>query len=229
MGREVDGILFQVTAAPKLSDHLLRPLDELEQGFRDFSRLTGARVAIGYDRAKSLVVKGIASAQFGTCYGYPINAGTYMGYKKELSHMIDSIYTDPKLDDQKLLTDYCRDSPNSCYVDAASIFFLTINNPIGTNFFDPKLMKVDDEKRLWYRGIRPFFAHGNGNTCLNQLIEMLKYDISAEEKTRLTRFNRRSKVKKVKWYLTEFVEQNSALLYIIVLLSILLITISRKM
>ena len=207
---------------------LLRSLEDLEKSFRDFSEMTGARVVVGYDRAENSIVKVLAEFQFGTCHGYPINAGTYMGYRKELSQMIDKIYSDPKLDDQKLLTDYCRTNPNDIYVDSASIFFLTINNPLGKNFYDSKLMSIDKDNRLYYRGVRPFFAHGNGNTNMNELIQLLGYSISIIEKQQLSTFNKKSKIKKVRWYLREFVEQNSCILFIAFLLIVIIVLVRRK-
>jgi hypothetical protein len=207
---------------------LLRSIEELEKSFRDFSEMSGARVVVGYDRAVHSIVRVAAEFQFGNCHGYPINAGTYMGYVKELSRMIDMIYSDPKLDDQKLLTDYCRSHPNDIYVDSASIFFLTINNPLGANFYDSNVMSIDKDKRLLYRGVRPFFAHGNGNTNMNELIESLGYSISVSEKQALQNFNKKSKIKKARWYIREFVEQNSCILFIVVLLFIVIALLRRS-
>jgi hypothetical protein len=186
----------------------LRPLQELEKSFLDFSKNTGARVVVGYDRAASTVIKGVGSLYFGTVYGYLVNSGTYMGYNKDIKRMINEIYTDPKEDDQKVLTEYCKKNPNDVYIDSASLFFLTINNPFGDNFYDPVLMKIQDG-HLWYRGIKPFFAHGNGNTDMNRVIELLGYPMTDAEKKQITLFNRKSKLKKTKWYVNDVMEHST--------------------
>jgi len=183
----------------------LRPLDELEKSFRDLTANSGVRIAVGYDRATSTVVKGVGSLYYGTVYGYLVNAGTYMGYAKDLKQMIDAIYIHPKEDDQKLLTEHCKKNPHDVFIDSSSIFFLTINNPFGDTFYDPILMKIQDGK-LWYRGVKPFFAHGNGNTDMNRLIELLGYPMTDVEKKQLAIFNRQAKMKKTKWYFNDVVE-----------------------
>jgi len=183
---------------------LLRPLDELENSFIDFSNHTGAKIAVGYDRS-SLIVRSVGALQFGTISGYHLNSGTYIGYVKELKKMLNTIYSDPKLDDQKLLTDYCRTFPNSVYIDSASLFFLTINKPLGGSFYEPKLMRVDKDD-LWFRGIRPFFAHGNGNTDMNELLNLLGYKMSLEEMRNMDILNIKTRLKKAKWYIREFMD-----------------------
>lgn len=207
----------------------LRPLEELEKSFRDLTANSGVRVAVGYDRAESLVIKGTSTLYFGTAHGYPINSGTYMGYAKDLTCMMNEIYTHPKEDDQKVMTEYCKKNPHEVFIDASSLFFLTINNPFGDNFYDPELMKVQDGQ-LWYRGVKPFFAHGNGNTDMNRLIEKLGYPMSEGEKKQITLYNREAKMKKTKWYVYDVIE-NYMLPWVVFLafaLVILLIKLKSK-
>lgn len=207
---------------------LLRSAGELEKSFREFSEITGAKVVVGFDRFSSELMKTAAKIQFGMCYGYHVNAGTYMGYAKELKEMIDAIYLDPKLDDQRLLTSYCRKYPNKTHIDSASIFFLTIHNTFGDGFYDPNIMEIDSSSRLWFRGVRPFFAHGNGNTDMNSLIEKLGYPMNQEEKKRLQLFNRKAKVKKTKWYLAEFVERYNYMLLLCLLFLVFVFLLKRS-
>jgi hypothetical protein len=207
---------------------MLRSLKELEESFRVFSKHTGVRLVVGFDRAQSTIIHIGAAIQFGTIHGYHVNSGTYMGYVKELKHMINNVYKDdPKLDDQKLLTDYCRSFPNRVYIDNASIFFLTINNPLN-NFYIPQLMEVDKNKNLWFRGVKPFFAHGNGNTSMDELIERLGYPMSAQDKQRIASLNKKTVVKKAKWYIQEFITTycTELLLFFVI---ILVIVIKRKL
>ncbi len=155
---------------------LLRPIEELESSFRTYSELTGVRIIVGFDIQPSVVVSTVARWQFGTCHGVSLNAGTYIGYAKEIKHMINDIYIDPRLDDQVLLTKYVQKYPHRVHIDTTSLFFLTVNNPIGEFMYDNHI-KVEDDM-LYYRGIRPFFAHGNGNTDMTRLIKALGYKMS---------------------------------------------------
>jgi hypothetical protein len=196
---------------------MLRSLKELEYTFKNFSRDTGTRVVIGYDRTYYKIIELIGSIYFGTVNGYTINSGTYIGYVKDLKNIINSIYSDPKLDDQKLLTEYCRKNPNQIYIDITGIFFLTINNPFG-NFYDYTIMKIDEDKNLWYGGVRPFFIHGNGNTNMNDIIILLGYNINTEDIKNLEKFNKNAQIRKIKWYTNEFFRENYIFIFILLFL-----------
>jgi hypothetical protein len=155
---------------------LLRPIDELESFFRNYSELTGVKIIVAFDIKPSTIVSTINHYQFGTCHGLSLNSGTYIGFAKEIKHILNEIYSDPSLDDQLLLTDYVYKYPHKVHIDTSSLFFLTINNPTGEFMYDTHI-KVENDM-LYYRGIRPFFAHGNGNTNMIRLIKELGYKMS---------------------------------------------------
>ena len=156
---------------------LLRPICELEHAFVTYSELTGMRIIVGCDKPPSWLVKSIGSLQFGTCHGLLLNSGTYIGYAKEIKQMLDESYVRPDMDDQLMMVKYVQKHPHSVHIDTSSIFFLTINNPTGHFLYDKDILTVKD-KTLYYRGIRPFFAHGNGNTNMTDLIQQLGYSMS---------------------------------------------------
>jgi hypothetical protein len=174
---------------------LLRPIDELESFFRTYSELTGVRIIVGFDLKPSSIVSTINHLQFGTCHGVSLNAGTYIGFAKEIKHMIKEIYSDPSLDDQLLLTQYVQKYPHKVHIDTNSLFFLTINNPTGEFMYDSHI-KVEHDM-LYYRGIRPFFAHGNGNTDMTRLIKELGYKISDKVVDSILRKSKNAQFKKV--------------------------------
>ena len=175
---------------------LLRPVDELESAFRTYSELTGMTLIVGCDKPPSFMVRSIASVQFGTCHGLLLNAGTYIGYAKDIRTMIDEVFVSPDLDDQVLLVKYVQQHPHSVHIDTSSIFFLTINNPTGDFVYDKDIIRIQDQK-LYYRGIRPFFAHGNGNTNMNTLITQLEYEISSMAKTAIETASFFTKLRKI--------------------------------
>ena len=178
---------------------MLRSMADLEKSFLDFSQNTGARVILGYDRVRSKAYKQISAGYFGTCHGYPINSGTYLGYVKDLRRLLNVIYSTPELDDQVLLVEYCQNNLIDLFVDSSNIFFLTINDPTGPGFYEPTLMKIE-EGNLWHRGVRPFFAHGNGNTDLNVLLKLLGYPMTVTEEVHFDHSNQASKMKKFRTY-----------------------------
>jgi hypothetical protein len=193
---------------------LLRPIEELESFFRQYSELTGIRIIVGFDIKPSSIVSSINHLQFGTCHGLSLNAGTYIGFVKEIKHMINEIYIDPSLDDQILLTEYVQKYPHRVHIDTSSFFFLTINNPTGEFIYDTHI-KIEHDM-LYYRGIRPFFAHGNGNTDMTRLIKELGYKISHKEINSILTKSKGAQFKKV----IEYYYPQLILLGILIILSI---------
>lgn len=177
---------------------LLRPISELEEAFITYSQLTGIRLVVGHDIQPSVLTSTVSRYQFGTCLGIPLNAGTYIGYAKEIRDMVHDIYIDDTLDDQFLLTLYVQKNPHLVHIDTSSLFFLTINNPMGDFIIDNRI-KIED-KTLYYKGIRPFFIHGNGNTNLNSVLEQLGYYMSENMKYVLSVKNRWSQYNKAIHY-----------------------------
>lgn len=156
---------------------LLRPISELETFFRSYSSITGINMIVALDIQPYKIISIINKIRFDTCHDISLNAGTYIGYAKEIKKMIKEIYIDPSLDDQILLTKYVKENPHSIHIDTSNLFFLTINNPFGEFIYNKDIIKIEN-KTLYYRGIKPFFAHGNGNTNMNNLITELGYKMS---------------------------------------------------
>jgi len=159
---------------------MLRPLDELEKTFRSFNKLTGHNVIVGYDQSPSLFINQLTTIHFGTCHGILLNSGTYIGFVKYIKQMLKTISNHSSKDDQIALTEYVQKNPHNIHIDTSCIFFITINYPIGDFICDERI-KIEN-KTLFYRGIKPFFAHGNGNTNMDKLIYKLGYKINIKIK-----------------------------------------------
>jgi hypothetical protein len=158
---------------------LLRPLEELEAFFRTYREITGAKIVVGCDQPANVVNQFLLDWVFDKCQNKALNSGTYIGFVKDLRVLIDrllSISSDPKTDDQVTFISYCNSNLNDIHVDCDGAFFLTIPNTFG-NFMTPK-MHVTDAKEFVYRGIHPFFAHGNAHTHMEDLITALGHDIT---------------------------------------------------
>lgn len=170
---------------------MLRPLDELEELFL----LSGADIVVGHEKHISPLIHMLGVIIFGQCGGLSLNCGTYIGKKYNIMKMLDSCSTEN--DDQVLITDYSNANKGKVHVDTGGVFFLTISNPFGV--FDTNGVLVEDGS-VNYNGVRPFFAHGCGNTDMNGLVEKLGYTIRPSQKYKITAWNKESQRKKIMYY-----------------------------
>lgn len=134
---------------------LLTPLDILENRFRSI----GAKIAVAVEK------KSEREYFYGSCQNKSINAGTYIGYVSSLKDMLKDICIshnceDSKLDDQKILTSYCR--KNNVYIDVNKLLF-----------------------QVYKKGEPPLdtcILHGAGNVDMTQVLEKLGYDVTNIER-----------------------------------------------
>ena len=169
---------------------LLRPLEDLEDLFVNFNKITGARIIVGCD----LTIHGNATLfgrfYFGACNNKYINAGTYIGYASDLNEMVtyslNKISDDVKADDQVILRKYCSATKN-VHIDCDRIFFLTFagykHMPFPLKHPKVNIVIDPDSHDLYYNNIRPFFVHGVGKINMINLLEALGYNVSAEQRT----------------------------------------------
>lgn len=170
---------------------LLRPLDELETFFKNFSSSTGVKIVVGCDKPNTFF-KLVYHMIFYTCNEKPLNAGTYIGYCKDIKNMLNDIWKSskgPKDDDQVIMGKYCINKSKlheeMLHIDCDSVFFWTRLNTFGHFMTNQSYIK---DGYLYYNGLKPFFAHGNGNTYMWDLIRGLGYEFT-EEDEELTRKN----------------------------------------
>lgn len=179
---------------------VLRPLEEMEKFFREFSNVTGTEIIIGHEKHISVFIHLLGKIIFGDCDGVAINAGTFIGFKKAIKNMLSIAKSyDQSLDsdDQVLITKYAMDNMNKIYIDTGSLFFLTIANQLSNFDIDTVVVK---NNMVFYKGAVPFMAHGCGNTSMNSLIERLGYPMTEEQKNSLNNFNCKNSWKKVIYY-----------------------------
>jgi hypothetical protein len=84
-------------------------------------------------------------------------------------------------------------------------------------------MTITENKELIYKGVRPFFIHGNGNADMRSTIRALGYEITPEENNRIMHYQYIYGLKKVLFYLKYFV----GIAVFIVLIWILYVIIVR--
>ena len=185
---------------------MLRPLDDLEKLFR----LVGVDIITGHEKHVSPLIHMLGLVIYGSD---GLNSGTYIGYKSAISEMLKS-YTTPDSDDQVLITNYARENAGKIHIDRDCIFFLTIANQLSNFDIDSVIVR---DKTLTYNGLKPFFAHGCGNTNMNGLIEKLGYKMTLYEKNKADNWNYDSSIKKIYYYC-----KNSYLILLIIIVCVII-------
>jgi len=151
-----------------------RDLNELFNVFEKIKKEQNCKIIVGYERHVNFFHKNLIQPFFGKCNNMPLNAGTYIGFVKDLIEIINHLYklNDPLKDDQMILIDYCNKNPREIYIDKKSQLFLAIGNYYGN--IDTNELIVKDNKLL-YDGERPFFLHGFANSYMDNVLIRLGY------------------------------------------------------
>jgi len=157
-----------------------RNLNELKNSFLSLYNQKKCKIIIGYDNLKhtNYLNKLHVSISYGSCKSISLNAGTYIGFAKDLLEIIKNIQTiddNNNSDDQVLLTKYCNSKSSLFYIDTQNDIFLTIANP---------LHEIDDivldNDRVVYNNKSAFFLHAPGSTYLDNVVKHLGYEYNVE-------------------------------------------------
>jgi hypothetical protein len=184
---------------------LLRNVDELETAFKYFAGTHGVQMVVGCENSP-LLQRTLGTYIFKKCNDRLLNAGTYIGYAGHILRMLTDIIKQSRThgdDDQVILTQYCRANPQSIYIDCDGHFFLTISRPFGSFLTDT--VYVNKNKEVVHNGVKPFIAHGNGSTDMNDLIKLLGYTMTREQEDTMRQFLKRERIKKTLYYSKFFV------------------------
>lgn len=154
----------------------VRNLESLPIIFNQIQKEKNCKIIVGYDNLNhtNLLNKLLVYFKFGRCNDYQLNAGTYIGYVRDIIHVITNLLylnSNDQADDQVLLTKYCNSNVNDVYIDIDNKIFLTIDAPFkeASQFVQFKNNSVS------YNNREPFFIHGPGKTYLNDIIVKLNY------------------------------------------------------
>lgn len=132
---------------------------KLEEKFIQFiNNNPEIKMIIGYEVIENKFIENYLESIMGTVNDNRINAGTYIGYVKNIKHILSSIVLDnPKMqDDQLELTKYANKFPNDIYIDKNTCFF---------KVFVESLKNIEIEKNPTY-----FFVHAAGNGLLENML-----------------------------------------------------------
>lgn len=192
-----------------------RNLNEMITEFIIKQKKTKCKIIIGNDNYKFNFQKICASYYFSKCKSELINAGTYIGYVKDIKDVLSNInIKNLKSDDQVLLTKYCKKNPNYFYIDKYNDFFLVIHKPLCEI---DKYISVNN-KIVYYNNKKPFFIHAPSCTKLNNIITKLNYNITKKEINDINNEFRKYLINKVKFYLNTIIQNNKLIIIIVIIL-----------
>jgi hypothetical protein len=156
-----------------------RDLTELADEFIKLKNKYKCKIIVGCDDYGIIGKKLISNIFYGKCGNneHNLNAGTYIGYAKDIKDIVTKIYelnpTD-SADDQVLMVKYYNQNPGEIHIDHECKLFVALFYPLMNidNFITIRDNKVytNENKSM------PFFIHAPGNGFLNNIITKLGYE-----------------------------------------------------
>lgn len=136
-------------------------IGKLEEKFIEFVKNNpDTKMIIGYELIENEFIENYAKQIMGTVNenGDRLNAGTHIGYVKNIKHILSSllIYNPNMQDDQLELTKYAKKFPNDIYLDKDNNFFKVFVESL-TNF------QIDENCQYC-------FVHAAGNGLLEDML-----------------------------------------------------------
>jgi hypothetical protein len=137
-----------------------KKISNLENNFKKFREMnTNVKMVIGYDLVENVLIEKMEEKWFGSFNNNRLNAGSYIGYSKDINHILTYIVTNnPNMDlDQTELTKYANEFQNDIYIDTEKLFFNIVTKP---------LEYIQTNNYNYDYG----FIHANGNGFLNDFL-----------------------------------------------------------
>ena len=210
---------------------LLRPFEEIEQIYNEL----GKKIIISSEHVISNLIEFmfgyVKNDYFSLCDNKRINSGLYLSKCKYLKKILKDIlenYDKPEYnnDDQIMITKHCINNQDLYYIDTEFKIFLTVFNPMFSG--KDKKIKIKNQQ-LYYGDHRPFFIHGNGNTCLDDIISELGYDLNKKEIIQNKIHNVRTvMLKKMPMYTYLYIKSYIVDIILIIVLILLIYQIYKK-
>lgn len=147
-----------------------RNLNSLIDTFKNIQLREKCKIIVGHDKVVNQMYTISQYFLFGKCKNDFINAGTYIGYAKDLLDILQFIQKDNSLDhmdDQILLTNYCSLKPDDIYIDLNNEIFLVLGhyfNELKDN------ITYKNNELIYNQTNKPYFVHGPSSTYLDNII-----------------------------------------------------------
>ena len=154
-----------------------RDLSQLGSEFLKIKERVGCDIIIAKDYDMPRILTPVLQLYFGTCQKTRLNSGTYIGLAGDLLTILsEATASHPnEMDDQKLITCYCKLNPSKFYIDVDCKFFYVSLLPM-TELSFPK------------GGETPFFVHAAGCGYLTNVLTGMGYDVDPTIKKDLKRY-----------------------------------------
>lgn len=165
----------------------VRDLNEIKNVFLMIKNETNCKMIVADDKLDYIkIIKDhvINNLYFGNCNGEYLNSGTYIGYVKDVLFILSEIlqlYSEDDADDQKILTEYCKNHSNDIFIDKNCDFFLAIGR---TNRELDDLFIIENGEVL-YNDHRPFFIHAMAGGFFENILRKLGYTMNDDIKNKL--------------------------------------------
>jgi hypothetical protein len=154
-----------------------------------YNRLTGGdktKIVCAIDRSygtdlEKMLVNAWSSFYFYKMDSEMVNAGTYIGHSSTLLEIYDSMckeFTcDDNSDDQIILQQYILKHKNQFIIDINNEIFLTVTAPLTKITLGKDNISFENN-RIKYKDKYPSILHAPGNSDMDDIIEVLGYDMS---------------------------------------------------
>lgn len=150
----------------------------MEEKFKKLTQETNFKILIAKETYQSLYHQNMGYLLFGQCHGQNLNAGTYIGYVKDIKDALMfamSINKEDNADDQAILSNVCRIHPSFIRLDERNDIFLTIVRPFLTAKIGVAVFKNEIENN------DACVLHAPVNGDISDIIRYLGYDITVED------------------------------------------------
>ena len=182
-----------------------RNLESLKNDFITIHKRENCKIIVGHDKKiYDTFIQRIrnfqAELKFGKCNNLNLNAGTYIGYVKDIIFILSSIYEKKKYDtddDQVLLIKYCNNNKNDIYIDIHNELFLTISK---YNDELDKYIKFKDNKIYFQNNNHAYFLHACGEGYLDNVIIRLGYNMKKKVKDEIKKKEYEKTINEIKHF-----------------------------
>jgi hypothetical protein len=192
-----------------------RDLRQLKDEFLKIRKDTNCKIVTGKANANPFIEL-LGYIHFGFCNNELLNAGTYIGFVKDLKIIINEIYQNnpqDNADDQQLMIKHCKNTQGNYCIDSHGKLFVTLSYPL---YDIREYVEIDNNKKLYFNDNRPFFVHSSGDGFLDTIIKDLGYHY--DDNNNIQRELVASYFNKVFHHISVFIYQNIILILIILAL-----------
>jgi hypothetical protein len=204
----------------------VRDLQKLIQIFKEIKQREKCKIIGAIDIIPNKFFKPISTFFFtGKINKTVINAGTYIGYSKDILDMFNKIIDNTvydNMDDQILLNSYSNKYPGNIYIDKNNEIFLTFTFLVNVE----KHVEIINNEVI-YKGSKPFFIHVAGNGNVDGVLKKLNYELTENIGDQLRRDLIKKSIYVIKCAVGNFLYDNRKKILLFLIMIILIIILIK--